>query len=204
MKDIRKGDYMKISDQLYQHYIYNQMIHDMANDLTTDYHGQSWVINFYFQQAKKKVDCELINSKNYRKERKTMKVMISQPMSGVPDEKVKRIQKELKDRFAKYHIEVVDSFINDDADDKMINPSLHYLGRTIQKYLSDVDAVYFVEGWQTARGCRIEREICHEYGIMILDETFFKQENEIQVKREFGPDIMRHIPQLETNFEMEE
>lgn len=164
--------------------IYNIMIHDMADQLTTDYHGQSWVINYYFQKAKQKL----------KGGKQVMKVMISQPMNGVPDSEVRRIQNELKERFAKYHIEVVDSFLTEEADTNLRNQGVFYLGRTIQKFLSDVDAVYFVNGWQRARGCKIERQICEEYDIMILDDSFFKQENEVHIKRQFGMDKIQIMP----------
>ena len=103
-----------------------------------------------------------------------MKVMISQPMNGVPDSEVRKIQNDLKERFAKYNIEVVDSFLTGIPDTEIRNPRLFYLGRTIQNFLSDVDAVYFCTGWEKAKGCRIERHICEEYGIPILDDSFFK------------------------------
>ena len=164
--------------------IYNIMIHDMADQLTTDYHGQSWIINYYFQKAKQKL----------KGGKPVMKVMISQPMNGIPDSEVRRIQNELKKRFAKYHIEVVDSFLTEDVDTNLRNKGVFYLGRTIQKFLSDVDAVYFVNGWQRARGCKIERQICEEYGIMILDDSFFKQENEVHIKRQFGMDKIQIMP----------
>lgn len=164
--------------------IYNIMIHDMADQLTTDYHGQSWIINYYFQKAKQKL----------KGGKPVMKVMISQPMNGIPDSEVRRIQNELKERFAKYHIEVVDSFLTEEADTNLRNQGVFYLGRTIQKFLSDVDAVYFVNGWQRARGCKIERQICEEYGIMILDDSFFKQENEVHIKRQFGMDEIQIMP----------
>ena len=164
--------------------IYNIMIHDMADQLTTDYHGQSWIINYYFQKAKQKL----------KGRKPVMKVMISQPMNGIPDSEVRRIQNELKERFAKYHIEVVDSFLTEDVDTNLRNKGVFYLGRTIQKFLSDVDAVYFVNGWQRARGCKIERQICEEYGIMILDDSFFKQENEVHIKRQFGMDKIQIMP----------
>lgn len=164
--------------------IYNIMIHDMADQLTTDYHGQSWIINYYFQKAKQKL----------KGGKPVMKVMISQPMNGIPDSEVRRIQNELKERFAKYHIEVVDSFLTEDVDTNLRNKGVFYLGRTIQKFLSDVDAVYFVNGWQRARGCKIERQICEEYGIMILDDSFFKQENEVHIKRQFGMDKIQIMP----------
>lgn len=164
--------------------IYNIMIHDMADQLTTDYHGQSWIINYYFQKAKQKL----------KGGKPVMKVMISQPMNGIPDSEVRRIQNELKERFAKYHIEVVDSFLTEEVDTNLRNKVVFYLGRTIQKFLSDVDAVYFVNGWQRARGCKIERQICEEYGIMILDDSFFKQENEVHIKRQFGMDKIQIMP----------
>ena len=103
-----------------------------------------------------------------------MKVMISQPMSGVPDSEVRRIQSELKEKFGKYHIEVVDSFLTEEVEQSN-NPGVFYLGRTLTNFMHNVDAVYFVNGWQRARGCKIERQICEEYGIMILDESFFIQ-----------------------------
>ena len=164
--------------------IYNIMIHDMADQLTTDYHGQSWIINYYFQKAKQKL----------KGGKPVMKVMISQPMNGIPDSEVRKIQNELKEKFAKYHIEVVDSFLTEEADTNLRNQGVFYLGRTIQKFLSDVDAVYFVNGWQRARGCKIERQICEEYDIMILDDSFFKQENEVHIKRQFGIDKIQIMP----------
>ena len=123
-----------------------------------------------------------------------MKVMISLPMNGRKNEEVKERMKELKEKFAKYHIEVIDSFLTEEADANLRNQSVFYLGRTIQNFLSDVDAVYFDDGWQKARGCRIERYICEEYDIMILDDSFFKQENEVHIKRQFGIDKIQIMP----------
>lgn len=105
-----------------------------------------------------------------------MKVMISQPMNGIPDDKIRKIRLELIEKFAKMHIEVVDSYFTDEAPDDTYYPNVYYLGRTIMQAMCDVDAVYFVNGWENARGCRIERKICEEYGIKILDENFFKNE----------------------------
>lgn len=96
--------------------------------------------------------------------------MISQPMNGVPDSEVRKIQDDLKEKFAKYNIDVIDSFLTEVPSTEIRNPRLFYLGRTIQNFLSDVDAVYFCTGWERAKGCRIERHICEEYGIPILDE----------------------------------
>ena len=100
-----------------------------------------------------------------------MKVMISLPMNGVPDEKIRERIKELKDKFKEFHIEVIDSFITDKVENSY-NPGVYYLGRTLMYFMHNVDAVYFDEGWDKARGCRIEYAICLEYGIKILDSGF--------------------------------
>lgn len=143
-----------------------------------------------------------------------MKVMISLPMNGRKNEEVKGRIKELKEKFAKYHIEVVDSFLTEEANTNLRNQSVFYLGRTIQNFLSDVDAVYFDDGWEKARGCKIERYICEEYDIMILDDSFFKQETDkiqiAQYKNEnekhkvfkldidsFAEDIYNYIPRID-------
>ena len=46
---------------------------------------------------------------------------------------------------------------------------LYMLGESI-KDMSKADVVYFVHGWQEARGCRIEHECAIEYGLYILKE----------------------------------
>lgn len=169
--------------------IHNIMIHDMADQLTTKYYGQSWIINYYFEKAKQKL----------KGEKPVMKVMISLPMNGRKTDEIKERIKELKEKFAKYHIEVVDSFLTEEANTNLRNQSVFYLGRTIQNFLSDVDAVYFDDGWQKARGCKIERYICEEYDIMILDDSFFKQENEVHIKRQFGIDKIQIMPYKNEN-----
>lgn len=105
-----------------------------------------------------------------------MKVMISQPMNGIPDDEIRRIRLELTEKFANMHIEVVDSYFIEEAPYDTYHPNVYYLGRTIMQAMCNVDAVYFAKGWNNARGCRIERKICEEYGIKILDENFFKNE----------------------------
>ena len=108
-----------------------------------------------------------------------MKVMISLPMNGVTDEDVKNRMNIIKDKFERLHIDVIDSFINDPIEGSN-NPNVYYLGRTIMNFMCHVDAVYFDVNWQSARGCRIERQICKEYGIKILDADFLEEKNYIQ------------------------
>ena len=114
-----------------------------------------------------------------------MKIMISQPMNGVPDDQVIKNQEHYKELFAKLHIEVIDSFINDPCPDDCNYPGVFYLGRTIMEKMHTIDAVFFAKGWEKARGCRIERKICEEYGILILDDeimdTLINKKNNTRV-----------------------
>ena len=100
-----------------------------------------------------------------------MKVMISLPMNGRKNDEIKERIKELKEKFAKLHIDVVDSFIIDEIENSN-HPGVYYLGRTLTQFMHNVDAVYFDDGWIEARGCRIENAICQEYGIKILTPDF--------------------------------
>ena len=100
-----------------------------------------------------------------------MKVMISLPMNGRKNDEIKERIKELKEKFAKLHIDVIDSFVTDEIENSY-HPGVYYLGRTLTQFMHNVDAVYFDDGWFEARGCRIENAICQEYGIKILKPDF--------------------------------
>ena len=131
-----------------------------------------------------------------------MKVMISLPMNGRKDEDVKNRIYELKEKFSKLHIDVINSYLTSKVENSN-NPGVYYLGRTLMYFMHDVDAVYFDTGWEKARGCRIERKICEEYNIKILDKTFFEQPPFIFSELRDNPKIMwcnnidQHIPRID-------
>ena len=102
-----------------------------------------------------------------------MKVMISLPMNGHSDDDVKKRMEVLKKQFASMHIEVLNSFLNVPADESVRNEHVFYLGRSIMMFLAHADAVYFDNGWEQARGCKIEHEVCKQYGIKTLYSNFF-------------------------------
>lgn len=149
--------------------------------------------------------------------KKNMIVMISQPMNGRRNDDIKKEREEIIERFKRLHIDVIDSLIEDTADPKTYNeyhPALYYLARSIE-LMGQVDAVYFADGWQEARGCRIERQIAEEYNIKILESSFLYPEknrgfdiNKITITpckedRIFKPDYQitctneKHIPRLD-------
>ena len=103
-----------------------------------------------------------------------MKVMISQPMARKHDDDIKNERNKIISKFRDMHIDVVDTFFNDNTTG-IDKPDVYLLSKSIQAMV-EVDAVYFVDGWREARGCRIEHEICKEYGIKCLYSDFFEQD----------------------------
>lgn len=92
------------------------------------------------------------------------KLFISQPMRGKTDEEILHERNmainEAKEILGE-EVEVLDTFFDDFKPDAK---PLEYLARSIE-YLAKADVAYFAQGWQEARGCRIEHECAVEYGI---------------------------------------
>lgn len=96
------------------------------------------------------------------------KLFISQPMGGRPDEDI------LAEREKAIHeaeellgepVEVIDSFFwNAPVGAK----PLWFLGKSLE-LLSGADVAYFANGWQDARGCKIEHTCAVEYGISRIE-----------------------------------
>lgn len=103
-----------------------------------------------------------------------MKVMISIPMKSKTFSQIQEdMQKYIKD-FEKLHIEVVNSIIDKDEftlKEEYYTPGLYYIAKSID-LIGKVDAVFFAEGWMQSSGCKIERKVCEEYGVKILDMNF--------------------------------
>lgn len=96
-----------------------------------------------------------------------MKIFISQPMNGKEAEEIQRERDiaicALKAKYGK-EVEIIDSFVKDFPKDAN---AVWFLGKAIQ-LLSSADGALFLGNWYEARGCRMERKICHEYGIEIV------------------------------------
>ena len=97
------------------------------------------------------------------------KLFISQPMRDKTkeeilaerEEAVKIAKEKLNDE-----VEVIDSYF-EDFDRSVTNAPLWYLGKSLQ-LLATADAAYFANGWEQARGCKIERTCATEYGIDVV------------------------------------
>lgn len=95
------------------------------------------------------------------------RLFISQPMKNKTDEEILKERENAIEKVKEYleeDIEVIDSFFRNTP------PSakpLWLLGKSLE-LLSSADIIYFVSGWEKARGCSIEYECAMLYGIEIL------------------------------------
>lgn len=93
-----------------------------------------------------------------------MKVFISQPMKDKTEKEIldqrKRIEDYIKSE-VNYEVEILDSYVESAPDE--CNP-VFFLGLSLQ-FLSQADLAVFAQGYENARGCVIEREVCNKYGI---------------------------------------
>ena len=93
-----------------------------------------------------------------------MKIMISQPMMGKSDKQIKKERENLIEMLESEGHQVIDTVLDISEE---LSP-IYYLGESIKK-MADADAVVFMQGWENARGCRIEHEIALEYGKYIRE-----------------------------------
>ena len=91
-------------------------------------------------------------------------IIVSYHFSKKKNKEIKKIVDELEG----YGWEVVDTIFAEEAP-KNCDVALYYLSKSIEA-IGKVDAVMFMNGWQNARGCKIEHEICQQYGKLTMYE----------------------------------
>lgn len=96
------------------------------------------------------------------------KLFISQPMNGLSNEAIETRRNEIIEAVKEDYgdIEVIDSFFKDVPHDAK---PLWFLGESLKK-LSEADIVFFEDGWENARGCKIEHECASAYGLSIIHD----------------------------------
>ena len=85
------------------------------------------------------------------------KLFISQPMKGKTDEAIKEERQQA--------IREAEQAVGEPVDAK----PLLFLGKSLE-LLAQADIAYFAEGWQDARGCRIEHTCAQEYDICVVEK----------------------------------
>lgn len=94
------------------------------------------------------------------------KVFISIPMNGKSDSQIHSEMNDIKNKLSEMYddYEILDSFITETYDSPLM-----YLAKSIET-LSKADVAFFAKGWESARGCMIERLCCEQYGIPIIED----------------------------------
>lgn len=94
-----------------------------------------------------------------------MKVMISQPMKGKTNEQIKSEREQLVKEIENNGDIVLDTVFDESPKD--VDEAIWCLSKSIE-YLAKADKIIFMNGWEKARGCKIEFEIAKEYGKTIV------------------------------------
>lgn len=102
------------------------------------------------------------------------KAMISQPMNGLTDEEIEKTRNKAIRHLDRLGYKVVNTLFTDDwysessmKDRGVVNIPLCYLAKSLEN-MSLCDVVYFCDGWEDYRGCRIEHDVAEEYGLDII------------------------------------
>lgn len=105
-----------------------------------------------------------------------MKAMISQPMRGKTDEEIAETREKAVKELEERGYEIVNNVFPDEwqSDETLkaygvVHIPLYFLAKSLNS-MSECDAVYFCEGWENARGCRIEHEAAAAYGLALIEE----------------------------------
>ena len=96
------------------------------------------------------------------------RLFISQPMRDKTNEEILAVREkaiELAKIAVSEDVEIIDSFFKDAPHDAK---PLWFLGKSLE-LLSTADVAYFAEGWESARGCKIEHDCAAAYGIYVIE-----------------------------------
>ena len=104
------------------------------------------------------------------------KAMISQPMAGKTNEEIVVARNQAIKYLQDHGYEVVNTLFTDEwysqkamEERGVVQIPLCFLAKSLEN-MSLCHAAYFCEGWENARGCRIEHEAAVAYGLEIIYE----------------------------------
>lgn len=103
-----------------------------------------------------------------------MKAMISQPMAGKTEQEIIDTRNKAIAKLEGLGYEVVNTLFTDEwysetamRERGVEQIPLCFLAKSLEN-MSLCHAAFFAEGWENARGCRIEHEAAMAYGLTIL------------------------------------
>lgn len=94
-----------------------------------------------------------------------MKIMISQPMNGKTEKQIRDERAELVKELEEQGHEVLNTIYTDEVPEGY-DARIYYLSKAIRA-IGKADAIVFMQGWENARGCRIENQVALAYGKFI-------------------------------------
>ena len=95
------------------------------------------------------------------------KVMLIQPMAGRSEDEIKSEREMITKIIESGGQEVINTLFTEEAP-KDSKQGLYYLGKSIQA-MAEADSVLLLPNWRDARGCRIEAECAHAYGLEVVE-----------------------------------
>ena len=105
------------------------------------------------------------------------KIMISQPMRGKTEEEILAQKAKAENVCKELGYEVENTFFNDEwskteklEEDGVVQIPLHFLALSL-RHMALCDAVYFCQGSENYRGCKIEHDAAIAYGLRVIYET---------------------------------
>lgn len=98
-----------------------------------------------------------------------MRVMISQPATGMNNDQMARARAEVVAMLEEQGHEVWGEETIREPIPAYVREELWQLGRRFQA-MAGADAVYFMDGWEKDRRCRLEYEACGNYGITVMGD----------------------------------
>ena len=104
------------------------------------------------------------------------KAMLSQPMGGKTEEEIVATRERAVKKLEAAGYEVVNTLFTDEwysqekmAERGVVQIPLCFLAKSLEN-MSLCHVAYFCEGWEHARGCRIEHAAAKAYGLEIIYE----------------------------------
>lgn len=104
------------------------------------------------------------------------KAMLSQPMAGKTQEEIVKTREKAISALKERGYEIVNTLFTDEwySDEKMKERGVEqiplcFLAKSLEN-MSLCHAAYFCEGWEKARGCKIEHDAAVAYGLEIIYE----------------------------------
>ncbi|WP_287552255.1 DUF4406 domain-containing protein [Dialister sp.] len=105
-----------------------------------------------------------------------MYAMISQPMAGKTDKEIEEDRNRAIAVLNSKGYDVINTLFTDEWYSKenmkkrgVVQIPLCFLAKSLEN-MSLCDTVYFVKGWENARGCKIEHDAAVAYGLEIIEE----------------------------------